>query len=68
MATIVEKAILGGGCFWCLEAVYQRVQGVTHVISGYAGGHVVNPSYEAVCSESTGHAEVVEFGSEHDPM
>ena len=59
VATMTEKAILGGGCFWCLEAVYQRVQGVQHVISGYAGGHVENPSYEAVCSESTGHAEVV---------
>lgn len=65
MATMTEKAILGGGCFWCLEAVYQRVQGVAHVISGYAGGHVVNPSYEAVCSESTGHAEVVQI--EFDP-
>lgn len=65
MATISEKAIFGGGCFWCLEAVYQRVQGVAHVISGYAGGHVANPSYEAVCSESTGHAEVVQI--EFDP-
>ncbi len=65
MATMTEKAILGGGCFWCLEAVYQRVQGVQQVISGYAGGHVANPSYEAVCSESTGHAEVVQI--EFDP-
>ena len=65
MAMISEKAILGGGCFWCLEAVYQRVQGVQHVISGYAGGHIENPSYEAVCSESTGHAEVVQI--EFDP-
>ena len=65
MVMISEKAILGGGCFWCLEAVYQRVQGVQHVISGYAGGHIENPSYEAVCSESTGHAEVVQI--EFDP-
>lgn len=64
-AMISEKAVLGGGCFWCLEAVYQRVRGVQHVVSGYAGGHVVNPDYEAVCSESTGHAEVVEI--EFDP-
>ena len=56
-----EKAILGGGCFWCLEAVFQKVKGVHRVVSGYAGGHIVNPSYEAVCSESTGHAEVVEI-------
>lgn len=56
-----EKAILGGGCFWCLEAVFQKVKGVQHVISGYAGGHETNPTYEAVCSESTGHAEVVEI-------
>jgi peptide-methionine (S)-S-oxide reductase len=54
-----EFATLGGGCFWCLEAVYQRVQGVLHVESGYAGGHKANPSYEEVCSETTGHAEVV---------
>mgnify|MGYP006279963007 FL=1 len=56
-----EKAILGGGCFWCLEAVFQKVKGVHRVVSGYAGGHVMNPTYEAVCSESTGHAEVVEI-------
>jgi peptide-methionine (S)-S-oxide reductase len=54
-----ELATLGGGCFWCLEAVYQRVRGVLHVESGYAGGHTTNPTYEAVCSETTGHAEVV---------
>ncbi len=55
----IETATLGGGCFWCLEAVYQRVRGVQHVQSGYAAGHSKNPSYEAVCSETTGHAEVV---------
>lgn len=61
----MEKATLGGGCFWCLEAVYQEVDGVTGIVSGYAGGHVDNPSYEAVCSGTTGHAEVVQV--EFDP-
>lgn len=54
-----ETATLGGGCFWCLEAVFLDVQGVTAVESGYAGGHIANPSYEAVCSGDTGHAEVI---------
>ncbi len=57
MAT--ETATLGGGCFWCLEAVYQEVKGVKRVVSGYAGGHVPDPGYEQVCSGTTGHAEVV---------
>jgi len=57
MAT--EIATLGGGCFWCLEAVYQELKGVQHVESGYTGGHVPNPSYEQVCEGTTGHAEVV---------
>ncbi len=57
----LEKATLGGGCFWCLEAVYQRVKGVEKVVSGYAGGHVKNPTYEQVCSDTTGHAEVVQI-------
>lgn len=55
----MATAILGGGCFWCLEAVYQEVEGVKEVVSGYAGGHVEDPSYREVCSGSTGHAEVV---------
>ena len=55
-----QTAVLGGGCFWCLEAVYNELRGVEHVISGYAGGSVPNPSYEAVCSGRTGHAEVVQ--------
>lgn len=50
---------LGGGCFWCVEAVFERVDGVLAVESGYSNGHLANPSYEAVCSGSTGHAEVV---------
>ena len=52
------KATFGGGCFWCLEAVFQQVTGVIKVVSGYAGGASPNPSYEAVCSGLTGHAEV----------
>jgi peptide-methionine (S)-S-oxide reductase len=55
----VETITLGGGCFWCLEAVYELVDGVTAVESGYANGHVVNPSYEQVCDGNTGHVEVV---------
>jgi len=51
---------LGGGCFWCLEAVYLDLRGVTRVVSGYAGGHVDNPSYKQVCGGNTGHAEVVQ--------
>ncbi len=54
-----EIAVLGGGCFWCLEAVYQEIKGVEHVESGYTGGHLANPSYEQVCEGTTGHAEVV---------
>ena len=55
-----EVATLGGGCFWCLEAVYQELRGVEKVESGYSGGHVPKPTYRAVCSETTGHAEVVQ--------
>jgi peptide-methionine (S)-S-oxide reductase len=51
--------VLAGGCFWCLDAVYRTLNGVTEVISGYVGGTVPNPSYEAVCTGDTGHAEVV---------
>ncbi len=53
-----EIAVLGGGCFWCVEAVFQRLKGVRSVESGYAGGHAANPTYRAVCEGSTGHAEV----------
>ena len=55
-----EIATLAGGCFWCLEAVYQELRGVELVESGYMGGHVRNPSYREVCNETTGHAEVVQ--------
>jgi peptide-methionine (S)-S-oxide reductase len=55
-----EKATLGGGCFWCLEAVFEQVEGVSEVKSGYTGGSTPNPTYEQVCSGRTGHAEVVQ--------
>jgi peptide-methionine (S)-S-oxide reductase len=60
MSATQETATLGGGCFWCLEAVFKDLRGVTRVMSGYAAGHVANPSYEAVCGGRTGHAEVVQ--------
>ncbi|MBL9134892.1 MAG: peptide-methionine (S)-S-oxide reductase MsrA [Verrucomicrobiales bacterium] len=56
-----ERITFGGGCFWCLEAVFQRLVGVTKVVSGYAGGKVANPTYESVCTGDTGHAEVVQL-------
>jgi peptide-methionine (S)-S-oxide reductase len=55
-----ETATLGGGCFWCLEAVFDEVRGVKDVVSGYAGGFVINPTYRQVCDGKTGHAEVVQ--------
>ena len=65
MEKSVETATLGGGCFWCLEAVYQELEGVRSVQSGYAGGHVSDPTYREVCGGRTGHAEVVQV--EFDP-
>ena len=56
-----ELATLGGGCFWCLEAVYLELKGVDQVVSGYAGGTVLNPTYYEICEGSTGHAEVVQL-------
>lgn len=64
MAT--ETATLGGGCFWCLEAVYQELKGMQQVESGYTGGHVPNPTYEQVCDGTTGHAEVVRLSFDPD--
>jgi peptide-methionine (S)-S-oxide reductase len=61
----VSRATLAGGCFWCLDAAYRRLRGVKSVVSGYAGGTVPNPTYEAVCTGRTGHAEVVQL--EFDP-
>ena len=55
-----KSIVLGGGCFWCLEAVYKDLRGVSAVMSGYAGGHVANPGYKQVCAGTTGHAEVVQ--------
>ena len=62
---MMEKATLGGGCFWCLEAVFLGMKGVATATSGYAGGHVANPSYEEVCGKRTGHAEIVQVS--YDP-
>jgi len=59
MATKLESIVLGGGCFWCGEAIFSRFKGVSKVTSGYAGGITANPTYERVCSGSTGHAEVI---------
>ena len=59
-------ATLAGGCFWCLEAVYNELRGVESVVSGYAGGHDPDPTYEAVCSGTTGHAEVVQIAFDPD--
>jgi peptide-methionine (S)-S-oxide reductase len=61
-----KVATLAGGCFWCLEAVFDEVKGVVSVESGYAGGHVENPSYKAVCTGMTGHAEVVRVTFDED--
>jgi peptide-methionine (S)-S-oxide reductase len=55
-----ETATLAGGCFWCIEAVFQEIDGVENVVSGYTGGTTVNPSYQQVCSDRTGHAEAVQ--------
>jgi peptide-methionine (S)-S-oxide reductase len=63
---LIERATLGGGCFWCLEAVHQQIQGVKSVVSGYAGGESPNPSYEAVCTGTTGHVEIVDI--QFDPQ
>lgn len=57
----IERIVLGGGCFWCIESVFRKIIGVQSVFSGYAGGHDPNPTYERVCSGVTGHTEVVEL-------
>jgi peptide-methionine (S)-S-oxide reductase len=78
-----ETAIIGGGCFWCTEAVFEKIKGVKEVISGYAGGKIPNPTYKQICTGTTGHAEVIKitynsndikfseildlFGDAHDP-
>lgn len=62
----IQTIVFAGGCFWCTEAVFRRLRGVQGVVSGYTGGHVPNPTYEAVCSGRTGHAEGVKV--EYDPI
>lgn len=62
----IEKAVLGGGCFWCLDAVFREVKGVTEVVSGYAGGARPNPTYEQICTGATGHAEVVQLSFDNN--
>lgn len=61
-----QTAVFGGGCFWCTEAAFQRIKGVTRVVPGYAGGQVVDPSYQQVTTGSTGHAEVVQVDFDPD--
>jgi len=63
-----ERATFGGGCFWCVEAAFERVRGVREVVSGYAGGHTEDPSYREVCSGTTGHAEVVQVTYDPDEV
>jgi peptide-methionine (S)-S-oxide reductase len=58
MTQKLEQAVLGGGCFWCVEAVFQELEGVTEVQSGYTGGHVDRPTYEQICTATTGHIEI----------
>lgn len=62
----MEVATFGNGCFWCTEAIFQNLNGVESVVSGYSGGHVDNPSYREVCNGTTGHAEVIQI--EYDPQ
>jgi len=61
----LESLVVGGGCFWCTEAAYEILPGVKSVVSGYAGGHVPNPTYEQICTKQTGHAEVIRI--DYDP-
>jgi len=63
-----QTAVFGGGCFWCIEAVFQRLGGVSHVESGYMGGHVDNPTYRQVCDGDTGHVEVVRLTFDPDEI
>ena len=64
----VQTATVGGGCFWCIESAFNKVEGVIKATSGYAGGHVDNPSYEAVCKGDTGHVEVVKIEFDADQI
>jgi peptide-methionine (S)-S-oxide reductase len=64
----MEVATLGGGCFWCLDAIFSELRGVEKVVSGYSGGDVVNPTYDMVCGGATGHAEVVQITFDPDTI
>ncbi len=64
-ASKTESLVVGGGCFWCTEAAFELLPGVKSVVSGYAGGHVSNPTYEQICNQQTGHAEVIRI--DYDP-
>lgn len=64
----MAKATFGGGCFWCVEAIFQQIVGVNEVVSGYAGGEVANPSYRDVCGGQTGHAEVIQLDFDPDQV
>ena len=55
----MQQALFGGGCFWCTEAVFLQLKGIQQVVSGYAGGHTIDPTYEAICNGDTNHAEVI---------
>ena len=61
MTKETQSAVFGGGCFWCTEAVFERLAGVDSVLSGYCGGHLANPTYQKICTGATGHAEVVKI-------
>jgi len=65
---MIEEALLGGGCFWCLEAIFKRVKGVIETECGYSGGKRENPTYEQVCSGATGHAEVVKIKFDNEKI
>src|SRR6056297_2638669 len=66
MSTKEKQIVLGGGCFWCIEAVFNMTKGVSSAVSGYAGGQTKNPTYEEVCRGTTGHAEVVKITYNQD--
>src|SRR5690606_13596263 len=62
------KATLAGGCFWCTEAVFQRLKGIQSLLPGYMGGHTENPTYEEICTGNTGHAEVIQIEYNEDEL
>lgn len=68
MSEKIEKIVLGGGCFWCLDPIFSQLNGVSKVLVGYAGGNVASPSYEQICTGKTGHAEVIEITFEPDQL